>query len=169
MNVTKARIDDVPQMHKLINDFANRGDMLPRALSQIYENLRDYFVLREGDQVIGCAALHVNWQDLAEVRSLAVDERYQRAGLGATLVNACIDEARGLGLPQVFTLTRQPGFFQKQGFALVDRSRLPHQVWAECYYCPKFPDCDEVALMREIELGTQGKSPASQTEAVPEA
>jgi len=169
VNVTKARIDDVPQMHKLINDFANRGDMLPRALSQIYENLRDYFVLREGDHVIGCAALHVNWQDLAEVRSLAVDERYQKEGLGATLVRACVDEARALGLPRIFSLTRQPGFFQKQGFLLVDRSQLPHKVWAECYYCPKFPDCDEVALMREIDLGEKDSNAAPRTGAGPEA
>ena len=151
MNVIKARIDDVPQMHKLINDFANRGDMLPRALSQIYESLRDYFVMREGDQVIGCAALHVNWQDLAEIRSLAVDEQHQKEGYGGALVQACLDEARALGLPRVFSLTRKPGFFQKQGFTLADRAQLPHKIWAECYYCPKFPDCDEVAVMRDVD------------------
>lgn len=150
MNVTKARIGDVPQIHKLVNDFANRGDMLPRALSQIYENLRDYFVIRDGDIVIGCAALHVNWMDLAEVRSLAVDESKQNVGLGAALVNACLDEARSLGLSRVFCLTRQPGFFEKMGFATLERSQLPHKVWAECYYCPKFPDCDEYALICEV-------------------
>lgn len=150
MNVTKARIGDVPQIHKLVNDFANRGDMLPRALSQIYENLRDYFVIRDGDIVIGCAALHVNWMDLAEIRSLAVDEGKQSVGLGAALVNACLDEARSLGLSRVFCLTRQPGFFEKMGFATLERSQLPHKVWAECYYCPKFPDCDEYALICEV-------------------
>ena len=151
MNVSKARISDVPAMHRLINDFANRGDMLPRALSQIYENLRDYFVIRDGTAFIGCAALHVSWLDLAEVRSLAVDKSRQRERLGALLVQACVDEARSLGLPQVFCLTRQPEFFQKQGFTLVDKSTLPHKVWAECYYCPLFPDCDEVALIRAID------------------
>lgn len=150
MNVTKARIEDVPQMHKLINEFANRGDMLPRALSQIYENLRDYFVIRDGDNVIGCAALHVNWMDLAEIRSLAVDQSRQREGLGALLVESCVDEARQLGLPRVFCLTRQPEFFARQGFDHVDRAQLPHKIWAECYYCPKFPDCDEFALMRDV-------------------
>ena len=150
MNVVKARIEDVPKMHKLINEFANRGDMLPRALSQIYENLRDYFVVREGDEVIGCAALHVNWMDLAEIRSLAVDESRQHAGLGGVLVDACVEEARSLGLTRVFCLTRQPDFFSKQGFAPVDRAQLPHKIWAECYYCPKFPDCDEFALVREV-------------------
>lgn len=151
MNVSKARIADVPAMHRLINDFANRGDMLPRALSQIYENLRDYFVVRDGSTLIGCAALHVSWLDLSEIRSLAVKQSRQGERLGATLVQSCVDEALSLGLPQVFCLTRQPEFFQKQGFTLVDKSRLPHKVWAECYYCPLFPDCDEVALIRALD------------------
>lgn len=150
MIIAKARIEDVPQMHKLINEFANRGDMLPRALSQIYEDLRDYFVLRENNAVIGCAALHVNWMDLAEIRSLAVDAANQRKGHGGALVKACVDEAHQLGLPRVFCLTRQPDFFAKQGFSPVDRAELPHKIWAECYYCPKFPDCDEFALVRDI-------------------
>ncbi len=151
MNVSKARIADVPAMHQLINDFANRGDMLPRALSQIYENLRDHFVIREGSALLGCAALHVSWLDLAEIRSLAVKQSRQGEQLGAALVQSCVDEARSLGLPQVFCLTRQPEFFQKQGFTLIDKSLLPHKVWAECYYCPLFPDCDEVALIRAID------------------
>ncbi len=151
MNIMKARIEDVPQMHRLINEFANKGDMLPRALSQIYENMRDYFVIREGETVIGCAALHVNWLDLAEIRSLAVDQSRQSRGLGAALVQACVDEARSLGLPRVFCLTRQPDFFKLQGFTDADRSQLPHKVWAECYYCPKFPDCDEFALMKDVQ------------------
>ena len=151
MNVVKAKIADVPQMHKLINEFANRGDMLPRALSQIYENIRDYFVIRDGDDVIGCVGLHVNWMDLAEIRSLAVGESRQRTGLGAALVQACVDEAQSLGLPRVFCLTRRPEFFARQGFVLVDRTELPHKIWAECYYCPKFPDCDEYPLIREVQ------------------
>ena len=158
MNVVKASIQDVPQMHKLINDFANRGDMLPRALSQIYENLRDYFVLRHGDTVIGCAALHVNWMDLGEIRSLAVDSSRQHEGLGGVLVEACVEEARSLGLPRVFCLTRQPAFFSKQGFVPVDRAQLPHKIWAECYYCPKFPDCDEFALIRDVQAPVPGAS-----------
>ena len=150
MIITKARIEDAPAMHKLINDFAKRGDMLPRALSQIYENLRDYLVVRDGDSVIGCVALHVNWVDLAEIRSLAVQQERQGKGLGTMLVNACLEDAINLGLPRVFCLTRRPDFFKARGFSLIDRSQLPHKVWAECYYCPKFPDCDEVALIRTV-------------------
>ena len=155
MTVTKATIEDVPQIHKLVNDFAHRGDMLPKALSQIYENLRDYVVIREGDKVVGCAALHVSWMDLAEIRSLAVDEVKQREGLGAALVESCVEDARSLGLPRVFCLTRRPDFFAKQGFAPIDKAELPHKIWAECYQCPKFPDCDEYALVRDIPVATQ--------------
>ncbi|MBN1152356.1 MAG: N-acetyltransferase [Dehalococcoidia bacterium] len=155
--IAKARIEDVPQMHRLINDFASRGDMLPRALSQIYENIRDYIVLRDDDKVVGCAALHVNWMDLAEIRSLAVTEARQREGLGAALVAACVEEARSLGLPRVFCLTRRPEFFTKQDFVSVDKAELPHKIWAECYYCPKFPDCDEFALVRDLQ-GPEGNT-----------
>ena len=152
MNIARATIQDVPTMHRLINDYANRGDMLPRALSQIYENLRDFYVVRDDDSnVVGCAALHVIWMDLAEVRSLAVDESRQSEGIGAMLIDACVDEARELGLPRIFSLTRQPGFFERVGFTLIDKSQLPHKIWAECYYCPKFPDFDEVAFMKEVE------------------
>ncbi|MFW6126288.1 MAG: N-acetyltransferase [Chloroflexota bacterium] len=151
MEVEKAKIDDVAAMHRLINHFADRGEMLPRALSQIYESIRDYFVVRQGGAVVGCCALHVSWLDLAEVRSLAVDEENQHRGTGAFLVQACLNEARALGLPRVFCLTRQPGFFEKQGFCLIDKMELPHKIWAECYNCPKFPNCDEVALVRDIE------------------
>ena len=152
MNVSKARISDVPTMHRLINDFANQGAMLPRALSQIYENLRDYFVVLDETRVVGCAALHVSWSDLSEIRSLAVEQTSQGKQVGATLVKACVEDAASLGLPRVFCLTRQPKFFERQGFDLVDKSQLPHKVWAECYYCPLFPDCDEVALIRDLDL-----------------
>ncbi len=159
MTVVKARIEDVPQIHKLVNDFANRGDMLPKALSQLYENLRDYSVIREDNKVLGCVALHVSWMDLAEIRSLAVEGSRQHGGLGAALVQSCVDEAQALGLPRVFCLTRQPDFFAKQGFDPIDRAQLPHKIWAECYYCPKFPDCDEFALVREV-INTAQLSPA---------
>ncbi len=148
--VEKARIKDVTQMHKLINYFADRGDMLPRSLSVIYENIRDYFVVREGEQVVACAALHVSWSDLAEVKSLAVAEGSQEQRIGAQLVAACLDEAKELGIATVFCLTYNPVFFEKCGFSQVDKAELPHKVWGECYLCPKFPDCDEVALIYHL-------------------
>jgi len=145
--VEKARISDVSQMQQLINYFADRDEMLARPLSEIYENIRDYFVIRQGERVIACAALHVNWSDLAEIKSVAVAEDSQKQGIGDQLVGACLNEAKELGLPTVFCLTYKPDFFEKLGFSQVEKTELPHKVWGECYRCPKFPNCDEVALI----------------------
>jgi amino-acid N-acetyltransferase len=150
IQVQKARMVDVPQMQKLINCFADRGEMLARPLSEIYENLRDYFVVREGDEVMGVVALGIMWRDIAEVKSLAVLESLQHKGIGQALVSACIDEARALDIPTVFCLTYKPGFFDKQGFALVDKEELPRKVWGECYRCAKYPDCDEIAMIKYL-------------------
>ena len=149
--VEKAKIGDAPQIHKLANYFAQKGVMLPRALSEIYENIRDFFVVREGDKVIACAALHVYWSDLAEVRGVAVAEDKQNQRLGGKLIEACINEARELGIPQVFCLTYRAPFFERQGFNRVDKAELPRKIWSECYRCPKFPDCDEVAMTYRVE------------------
>jgi amino-acid N-acetyltransferase len=150
--VEKARISDVTQMHELINYFADRDEMLPRPLSEIYENIRDYFVVKQDERVIACAALHVSWSDLAEVKSLAVAEDSQEQGIGAQLVEACLREARELGTSTVFCLTYKPGFFEQFGFSQAEKTELPHKIWGECYRCPKFPDCNEVALIYHLEV-----------------
>jgi len=153
MNVEKATINDVKRMHELVNKFAGSGEMLPRALSEIYENLRDYFVIRDGKgDVTACVALHISWADLAEVKALAVAEDSHRIGMGTALIKSCIEEAKSLGIPKVFCLTYKPGFFKKQGFNSVEKTELPRKIWAECYSCPKFPDCDEVALVFDVPL-----------------
>jgi amino-acid N-acetyltransferase len=147
VEVEKAKITDATQMHKLINYFADKGEMLARPLSEIYENIRDYFVVRQDKRVIACAALHVSWLDLAEIKSVAVAEDSQKQGIGDQLVEACLKEAKELGIPTIFCLTYQPAFFEKSGFCQVDKMELPRKVWGECYRCPKFPNCDEVALI----------------------
>jgi len=139
-------------MHRLINGFADKGEMLPRPLSEIYENIRDYFVVRQGERVLACAALHISWSDLAEIKSVAVAEDSQQQGIGAQLVEVCLKEAKELGIATVFCLTYQPAFFEKFGLSQVDKMELPRKVWTECYRCPKFPDCDEVALIRNLEV-----------------
>ena len=154
MIVEKATIKDAPQIHKLVNSFAERGQMLARPLSEIYENIRDFFVVRENGGVIACAALHISWADLAEVKSLAVDAAHQRRGFGDTLVAACLAEAASLGIATVFCLTYQPVFFGKCGFKEVEKKELPHKVWGECYRCPKFPDCDESAMTFTVGAAT---------------
>ncbi len=149
--VEKARITDADQVHKLINYFAEKGEMLPRSLSEIYENIRDYFVIRQGEQMVACAALHVMWSDLAEIKSVAVVEDKQRQGIGNQLVEACIEEARELGMSTIFCLTYKPAFFERFGLSQIDKMELPQKVWTECYRCPKFPNCDEVALICHLE------------------
>jgi len=152
MKVEKAKINDAQRIHELVNSFADKGEMLPRALSEIYENLRDFFVVRDkNNQLIGCVALHINWADLAEVKSLAVSEDKQAKGLGSVLIEACLDAARELGIPTVFCLSYKPAFFEKYNFRRVDKMELPRKVWSECYRCPKFPDCDEVALIYQFQ------------------
>ena len=150
IKVEKARVSDAESMHRLVSYFADKGEMLPRALSDMYEGIREYFVVKEGDQVVACAALNVTWADLAEIRSLAVAEQEQNQKIGSLLIHACLEEAKALGLPKVFCLVRKPGFFERHGFQLIDKAELPQKVWSECYRCPKFPNCDEVALIRHL-------------------
>ena len=147
VQVEKAKIQDIPQIHRLINDYAGKGEMLARPLSELYEDIRDYFVIKEGDDVLACGALHVSWSDLAEVRSVAVAEGRKNQGLGATLVAACLEEAAALGIKSVFCFTYQPAFFKRSGFVDVDKMELPRKVWTDCFRCPKFPNCDETALI----------------------
>jgi len=152
IKIEKACISDVSQMHHLINYFADKDEMLARPLSEIYENIRDYFVVREGDEVIACVALHIMWEDLAEIKSLAVAKGSQQQGIGNELVKACLEEAERLGLNTIFCLTYKPGFFERVGFSQIDKMELPHKVWTECFRCPKFPNCDEVALIYHPEV-----------------
>ncbi len=144
--VEKARISDVSHIHKLIITFANRGAMLARPLSELYENIRDFFVVREGKKIIGCAALHIIWSDLAEIKSVAVSEELQKHGIGQELIQACLDEARSLGIKTVFCLTYRPDFFGNRGLMEIDKTELPNKIWTECYRCPKYPNCDETAM-----------------------
>jgi amino-acid N-acetyltransferase len=149
--IRKARMADVKAIQRLIAEYARKGDMLPRSLSEIYENLRDYFVFEEnGGDIVGSAAIHLMWEDLAEVRSLAVREGEMRRGIGTQLVEACISEAIVLGITRVFALTYKPDFFERLGFQQVDKSELPHKIWSDCLKCAKFPDCDEVALVADF-------------------
>lgn len=150
--IRKAQIKDAGKIQKIINHFASHDLMMPRALNEIYENIRDFWVaLNEREDVIGCAALHiVGWNDLAEIKSLAIEKRHQRKGLGSLLVQTCLSEAAALKISRVFALSYKPKFFKRMGFRVIAKSRLPHKVWAECCQCPKFPDCGEIALIKTI-------------------
>lgn len=149
--IQKATIKEAAQIHRLVNSFASRGKMLPRSLSEIYENIRDYYVVHQDDRIIACGALHVLWEDLAEIKSLAVTGERQKQGWGYKIVSKCLEEARSLNIPKIFCLTYTPEFFLKCGFEMIDKSELPQKIWGECFKCPKFPDCDESALIFSFE------------------
>jgi len=147
----KAEIRDVKEIQKLLTHYASKGDMLSRSLSELYEAIRDFYVFEDKGRILGASALHIVWEDLAEIRSVAVVEDAGRKGVGSQVVQACIDEARILGLKRLFCLTYKPDFFGKFGFQIVDKAQLPHKVWGDCIKCPKFPDCDEIAMAMDLE------------------
>ncbi|HNQ65849.1 MAG TPA: N-acetyltransferase [Smithella sp.] len=149
----KARIDDVKIIHRLINLSSGKGEMLPRSLMDIYGSLRDFFVYYDEDEsrIIGICAMNIIWANLAEIRSLYVEESHRGKGVGRVLVEACISEAITLGLFKVFTLTYKKDFFLKLGFKEIDRNLLPEKIWSDCFRCSKYPDyCDEVAMIVEL-------------------
>lgn len=147
----KAHIADVKEIQKLLTLYASRGDMLSRSLSELYESVRDFYVVADEGKILGISALHIVWDDLAEIRSVAVAEEAGRKGVGTQVVRACIEEARGLGLKRLFCLTYKPDFFATFGFRIVDKAELPHKVWGDCIKCPKFPDCDEIAMIMNLD------------------
>jgi len=148
--IRRATIRDIKQVQKLINFYADKDEMLPRSLNELYENIRDFFVVEEKSGIVGCCALHVCWYDLGEIKSLAVLKSRQGRGIGARLLAACLEDARRLKLKKIFALTYQPLYFKKFSFHEIDKAHLPHKIWTECIKCVKFPDCDEVALLKEI-------------------
>jgi len=148
--IRKARIEDVKKIHQLINQSASRGEMLPRSLGELYDNLRDYFVHIHDDVVTGTGALHICWENLAEVRSLCVGEAARGRGVGRALVDACVEEAKTYDIQKLFLLTYQLEFFQKCGFTITDKKVFPQKIWSDCIKCAKFPECDETAMIREI-------------------
>ncbi len=148
--IRKATIPDVRAIHRLLLDYARGGLLLSRSLAELYESLRDFYVYEQDGQVIGTAALNICWEDLAELRSLAVHPDYNGRGVGRDLVLACLAEARLLGIRRVFALTYQQAFFEKLGFTVIEKSLLPHKIWGDCMKCAKFPDCDEIALCFDL-------------------
>ena len=153
MHIRKAVISDVHSIHRILNYYAEKDLLLARSLSELYDHLRDYFVLTDHEQshtIRGVCGLGICWEDLAEIRSLAVHKDHQGKGSGSKLVGMCLQEASSLGLKRVFVLTYVPDFFKKIGFKETNKSILPHKIWADCLKCPKFPDCDETALMIDL-------------------
>jgi len=148
--IRKANVADVKKIQKLINYYAKRNKMLPRSLSEIYENIRDFFVYTEGKNIYGCCALHIDWEDLSEIKSLAVAKSKCGHRAGTKLIREALKEAKALRVSKVFALTYIPGFFERFGFKIIDKKELPHKIWSECIKCVYYPGCKEIAMMREI-------------------
>lgn len=148
--IRKAILTDVPAIQQMVNQYAGSGQMLPRALNELYEHLRDFHVDEEDGSLVGVCALHISWDGIAEIRSLAVRQDQFKQGIGSRLVQECLSEASELKISRVFVLTYQPLFFKKLGFLDIDKKELPHKIWTDCLNCIKFPNCDESALIISI-------------------
>lgn len=148
--IRKARVSDVVVMKQIISSYSKDELMLARSLSEMYENIRDYYVCEINEKVVGCCALHVVWEDLAEILALAVKPECSRKGMGTKLVSACLEDAEDLGMKEIFALTYVPEFFATLGFKIVDKNSLPRKIWSGCLRCPKFPDCNEIAVVKSI-------------------
>lgn len=150
--IRKALIKDAKAIQMLINIYAKEEKMLARSLNDIYESIRNFFVYENENGIVqGCCASEIFWEDIAEIRSLAVSKDAFGKGIGKELVFACMQEAKELGIKKVFALTYIDDFFKKLGFKIISRDDLPHKVWKVCINCPKFPDCDEIAVEKELD------------------
>lgn len=150
--IRKPKLSEMSGIKKLLDAAAQNGDLLRRPLMELFEMARDFFIYVDENGVGGCCALHIDMEDLAEIRSLAVREDLRKQGIGAQLIEACINDARALGITRVYALTRVPNFFARQGFSVVNMEALPHKVFQDCMRCPLYPDCDEVAVLRQLEI-----------------
>ncbi len=150
--IRKATIKDIKPIHSLLQQYGRKGELLPRPLSVLYDHVRDFWIYADDkdSNVLGCCALQFCWADLAEIRSLAVRPDYVGQRIGSKLVEKVLFEAKSFNIQKVFALTYRPGFFERFGFDRIDRSELPIKIWADCIMCIKFPDCDEIAMMKEL-------------------
>ncbi len=150
--IRKATLQDIKAIYGLLQYYGTKGDLLPRPYSELYDHLRDFSVYDDPDAgIVGCCALQFCWSDLAEIRSLAVSPDHLRKKIGTQLAENALEEARHYQITQVFTLTYRPEFFNTLGFNRIDRADLPLKIWSGCLFCVKFPDCDEIAMMKRLE------------------
>jgi amino-acid N-acetyltransferase len=150
MDMRKAKIADVSTICSLINQYAEQDKMLFRSMAEVYENLQSFIVAERDGCIVGCCALQIIWSNLAEIKSLAVDQTYTASGIGKGLITETVKQARLLGISELFALTLTPDFFEKMGFKLVEKQLLPMKVWSDCARCPKQQNCDETAVIKTV-------------------
>lgn len=148
MRYRKPTFEDIEAIFSLVNSYAEKGVMLARSRNALYETIRDMLVAEENGKIIGVGGLHFMWDKMAEVRTMAVHPDYLKKGIGREIVNRLVEDGINYGVQQIFTLTYQPEFFSKLGFSELNKDKLPHKVWKECINCPKFPNCDEIAMIK---------------------
>ncbi len=150
--IRKAILDDVNSIHSLLQYYNIKGELLARPLSKLYDHLRDFWVFEDPEEkkVVGCCALQFCWEQLAEIRSLAVDPDHTGKGIGSTLTERAIQEAVYFKVQDLFTLTYRPTFFEQFEFSEVDKNDLPIKVWSDCIGCVSFPNCDEIAMIKKL-------------------
>ena len=152
MEVRSAKITDAEAIYSLINYYAERDEMLFRSKADIYENLQAFIVAELNGSVVGCCALQIVWSDLAEIKSLAVNQANKSLGIGKAIVGVAVEQAHRIGLQKVFALTLTPDFFEKMGFEIIEKDALPMKVWSDCARCPKQQNCDETAVLKKFSL-----------------
>lgn len=150
--IRKATIADIKAIYQLLQIYGKNGELLPRPLSRLYDHVRDFSVYTDAPsgKVVACCALQFCWEDLAEIRSVAVHPDYARQGIGTQLIETALEEAKKFLIKQLFVLTYKPEFFKKFNFSIIDRAELPLKIWTDCVACVKFPDCDETAMIRHM-------------------
>lgn len=149
--IRRATVSDAPRIYELLNHFVRRGEILPRPLADIYQSIRDWVIVEKDGAIIGCGSLLIMWEDLAEIRSLVVSDAHQRNGYGCRIVSQLLEDARAVGIPRVFALTRIVPFFEKLGFCVTTKEALPRKVYKDCMHCLKFPICDETAVVLDLQ------------------
>ncbi len=149
--VVKAIVQDALEIANLLNIYAANGELLPRTAEEVVEHIRDFVIIRDDGKLVGCSALSIQGKDICEVRSLAVDASYKGRGLGKLLVSKCHEDAQDYGLENVFALTYVPDFFLNMGYQLTEKENFPHKIWKDCLKCEKFPNCDETAVIIELQ------------------
>ncbi|MCX5777629.1 MAG: N-acetyltransferase [Elusimicrobia bacterium] len=157
MKIRPAKVSDVKAIHALIGYYAERKEMLPRPINDLYENIQELMVAEDKGKVVACCALHVSWEDLAEIKALAVEQNYHHKGIGTTIVATLEKRAKELGVNRVFALTFKPPFFKQLGYKQIKREALPHKIWGECVKCHLFPDCGETPLIKNLTPATKSK------------
>jgi len=164
IRVRMAEADDVEQMFALLSPWSEKKVVLPRTRDSLYQHLQEFVVAEFDGKVVGLAALHVYQANLAEIRSLVVDDSHQGMGVGKLLVEACEKVAAGLGLEKLFALTYVTGFFGHMGYSVVQKETLPHKIWTVCIHCEKFTNCDEVAMVKQLNVEPVESSPIIEIE-----